>query len=74
MVKDQHIIDLFKKRDGIKTMVELNDGKRISVWNIAWGYDMGDEFAHITSNISPNVENATIDFFYSRDIKKLFTA
>ena len=37
-------------------------------------YDIGDEFAHITSNISPNIDNCNVDFFYTTDIKGLFTA
>jgi hypothetical protein len=71
--KDQSIIDIFKSRDGLETKVELKNGKLISVWNIAWGYDIGDEFAHITSNISPNIDNATIDFFFSTEISKILT-
>jgi len=71
--KDKNIIDIFKSRDGLETKVELKNGRRISIWNIAWGYDIGDEFAHITTNISPNVDNATIDFFFTNDISKILT-
>ena len=74
MIKDQKIIDVFKERDGNETKVELKNGKKISVWNIAWGYDIDDEFAHITSNISPKIENATIDLFSTSEIRNLFTA
>lgn len=61
--KDKNIIDFFQSRDGLETKVELKTGRLISIWNIAWGYNIGDEFAHITANISPMIENATIDFF-----------
>ena len=71
---DKKIIDLFTTRDGVETIVELNNGAAISVWNIVYGYDIGDEFAHITSNISPNIDNCNVDFFYTTDIKGLFTA
>ena len=67
-VKDDHIIDIFKKRDGQPTIVKLNNGKQYTVWDIAWGYDMGDEFAHITTNVSPGVEGASVDFFYTSEI------
>ena len=71
--KDKSIIDIFISRDGLETKVELKNGRLISVWNIAWGYDIGDEFAHITTNISPNVDNATIDFFFTNEISRILT-
>lgn len=70
--KDEYIIELLKKRNGIKTTIELDNGDVIVIWNIAWGYDIGDEYAHITTNISPDVENSTIDFFFTNEIKKLY--
>ena len=71
--KDKNIIDFFKGRDGFETKVELKNGRLISVWNIALGYDIGDEYAHITTNISPNIDNATIDFFFTNEISKILT-
>ena len=71
--KDKSIIDIFEIRDGLETQVELKNGKLISVWNIAWGYDVGDNFAHITTNISPNIDNATIDHFFTNEISKILT-
>ncbi|NNV58025.1 hypothetical protein [Limnovirga soli] len=71
--KDKNIIDIFQSRDGVETKVELKNGKQISIWNIAWGYDIGDEFAHITTNISPNIDNATIDFFFTNEIIKILS-
>jgi len=70
--KDTHIIDLLVKRVRLETKIELENGNILSVWNIAWGYDIADEFAHITTNISPGVDNASIDFFYSNEIKRIF--
>ena len=69
--KDKDIIDTFQSRDGLETKVQLKNGRLISVWNIAWGYDIGDEFAHITTNISPNIDNATVDFFFTNEISKI---
>jgi len=43
----------------------------MSVRNIAWGYDEGDDWAHITSNISPAIEGAPIDFFSTRDVLRI---
>jgi hypothetical protein len=25
------------------------------VFNIAWGYDVGNEYSHVTSNVSPEL-------------------
>jgi hypothetical protein len=71
--KDKNIIDTFQSRDGLETKVELKDGRLISVWNIAWGYDIGDDFAHITTNISPKIDNAAVDFFFTNEISKILT-
>ncbi len=71
--KDNAILEQLKRRDGIETEIILKDGTKLIVWNIAWGYDLGDEFAHITTNISPNIENAEIDFFYTNEIKEIIT-
>lgn len=68
---DKDIINVFKERDGIETSVELRNGKIYQVWNIAWGYDLGDSYAHITTNISPAIESAPIDFFYSSEIVRI---
>ena len=70
--EDEHIIELLRKRNGIKTTIELTNGAKIAAWNIAWGYDIGDEYAHITTNISPGIESSTIDFFFTIEIKKLY--
>ncbi|MFF9351545.1 hypothetical protein [Streptomyces sp. NPDC014734] len=37
----------------------------LTVFNIAWGYDLGDEYAHITTNISPDVDGESVDFFFT---------
>ena len=38
------------------------------IFNIAWGYDIGDEFSHVTTNVSPDVAGAEIDFFSTEDV------
>jgi len=49
----------------------LKSGSALRVYNIAWGYDLGDEYAHITTNISPSQDGASIDFFYTSDIAEI---
>ncbi len=70
--KDNKIIKLFKENDSKLLEIELENEKVLKVWNIAWGYDLKDEFAHITSNISPKIEDSQIDIFYTNDIVKIF--
>jgi hypothetical protein len=69
--KDKSIIDFLKDRNGLETKVELKNGNLISIWNITWGYDIGDHFAHITTNISPKIDNASVDFFFTNEINKI---
>lgn len=66
--RDGSLIQLLQDRDGLASVVVLNGGERLTVFNIAWGYDMGDEYAHVTTNISPDVEGATIDLFFTSDV------
>ncbi|MEO8254577.1 MAG: hypothetical protein ABI554_09345 [Flavobacterium sp.] len=71
MIKDQHIIEIFKTTNQIEKVVYLDNKSSLTVWNIAWGYDIGDEFAHITTNISPEIKNSDIDFFYTNEIQNI---
>jgi hypothetical protein len=68
---DAELIDVLVSRDGIATAVTLKSGLRLTVHNIAWGYDIGDEHAHVTTNISPEVGGATIDFFLTSEIQSI---
>lgn len=68
---DGDLVALFQSRDGQATEVVLRDGQRLIVFNIAWGYDIADEYAHVTTNVSPDVEGATIDFFFNDDVVKV---
>jgi hypothetical protein len=65
---DDEIVSLLRQRDGIATEVILRGGKCCLVYDIAWGYDDGDTFAHITTNISPGGQGRSVDFFFTNDI------
>ena len=65
---DEELIDLLVQRDGIATEVVLRDARRLQVVNIAWGYDDGDAYAHITTNVSPFVAETDGDFFFSNEV------
>jgi hypothetical protein len=66
--EDEDLIALLKARDQLPTVVVLRGGKRLTVHNVAWGYDAGDPFAHVTTNASPFVEGAPIDVFSTEDV------
>lgn len=66
-------LDCLKQRVGCPSDVTLDDGRIVRVWNIAWGYDLGDPIAHLTTNIDKPVlvPDLPIDFFYSNEIRKI---
>jgi hypothetical protein len=72
--RDVELLRVLQERDAVETVVVLRDGRRLHVHDIAWGYDMGDEWAHVTSNISPGVEGASIDFFFTSDVVLMLDA
>lgn len=70
-VVDQEFITLLNDRDsdGLPTEVVLRDGQHLLVHNIAWGYDMGDVHAHVTTNCNiPTPSGAPLDFFFTSEV------
>ena len=61
--RDVQVLAVLQARDGVLTEVAHVNGRRLRVWNIAWGYDEADCFAHITSNCSPFIEGEALDVF-----------
>lgn len=68
---DAEVIALLVERDGMPTVVRLVDGRTVTVWNVAGGYDLGDEYAHVTSNCSPYVDQHSVDFFYTSEVVEI---
>ena len=64
----ERALDILKSRDGELIKVITSDGTTYRVWNIAWGYDLGTDVAHITANISPGVEGEEVHFFHANEI------
>ena len=65
------IVQLLSERDGVHTVVRMIDGRSFHVLNIAWGRDEGEDYEHVTTNISPPVEGQDIDFFLTGDVEKV---
>jgi hypothetical protein len=50
----------------------MEDNQALKVLDIAWGYDDGEEWAHITTNISPGpAEKGAIDFISTNRIVRI---
>lgn len=67
----RRIVPILRARDGEPTKVELSDDRTLTVFNIAWGEDVGDDFEHLTANISPSVGDNVIDLFYTDEVARL---
>jgi len=68
--KDMAIIEFLKNRTGKATVAKLKNGHIITIWNIICGYLIGDEYANITTNSSPQVPGAAIDFLFTSEIEE----
>lgn len=68
---DLQVLAVLRSRDGTETFVDLSDGSRLSVLDIAWGYDLGDEYAHVTTNCSPGAAGWALEFFYTSQVISL---
>ena len=62
---------ILESRDGRASIVELASGERLKVHNIAWGRDMGEDWEHITTNVSPDVPGESIDWFLTSDVVRV---
>ena len=49
----------------------MADGQVLTVFNIAWGMDEGADYEHLTTNISPEVEGASVDFFLTSEVRNV---
>ncbi|MBS2546131.1 hypothetical protein KGQ19_04545 [Catenulispora sp. NL8] len=61
--RDEEVLGVLQGRDGVASRVVLSNGQKLVVFNIAWGYDLGERYAHVTTNISPGVDGAAVDVF-----------
>ena len=68
---DLDVLEVLEARDGIPTEVRLVDNSTLIVHNVAIGYDSGDEHAHVSTNISPEVDGTTFDFFFTDNVVSL---
>jgi hypothetical protein len=65
------LLAILESRWGVPTEVLLADGELLLVHNAAWGRDFGDEWEHVTTNCSPYVAGAPVDFFLTSHVVKI---
>ncbi|HWU14784.1 MAG TPA: hypothetical protein VN157_12325 [Caulobacter sp.] len=65
------IVELLEARDGLKTLIELEDGQTIEAHDSAAGRDMGDEWEHVTFNASPSAEERDVHFVMTSEILRI---
>jgi hypothetical protein len=63
----QRALDILRHRCGEWSRVFLTDGRSCMVHNVAWGYDLGDDVAHMTTNVSPPDQEYDVAFHYESD-------
>jgi hypothetical protein len=70
--RDAAVLKILSKREGEATDVTLSSGQVMCVFNIAWGYDLGDPVAHVTANISPPPEEKhAAGFFFTDEVVRI---
>jgi hypothetical protein len=65
------IVPLLEARSGQRTKLELSELRSLDVFNIAWGEDIGDDYQHITANVSPEVDGAAVDLFFTDEVVRV---
>lgn len=60
----QRALDTLVYRCGRWSAVRLRDGRICMTFNVAWGNDLGDDVAHITTNISSPIPGEEPPFAY----------
>lgn len=64
----QRALDILVHRCGKWSRVHLRDGRVCMTYDIAWGYDLGAEVAHMTTNVSPGPSaEDEVKFTYGTD-------
>jgi hypothetical protein len=74
MAKPLHAtaLDVLRARTGEPSDVTLTSGRVVRVYNVAWGYDLDDPVAHITTNNSPSpAGEQPWDFFFADAVVRI---
>ena len=65
-------LNILVQRCGQPSIVQLTNGKTCRVHDVACGYDLGDDVAHVTTNISPGPgQPCDVDFFHANEVARI---
>ena len=67
----RRVVPVLSARDGRSTKVELSEHRVFEVLNIAWGQDDGDDYEHITINVSPDAGAGIIELFFTDEVARI---
>lgn len=67
----RRVIPVLQARDGKSTKIELSEHRVLEVLNIAWGQDDGDDYEHITINVSPDTAAGAIELFFTDEVARI---
>ena len=62
------LIELLESRDGVLTLLELEDGRVLRAFNSCGSRDMGEEWEHTTLNISPFLDGEDSPFVLTGEV------
>ena len=71
---DARIIQLLADRAGAPTRVHLVDGQVLEGLNVSWGYDLDDPYAHVSTNVSPSMDDDQsfpFEFFFTHSVSRI---
>jgi hypothetical protein len=65
------IAEFLETRNGLKTLIELTDGRTIEAYDSAAGRDMGEDWEHVYFNASPPVDGRDVHFVMTSEIIRI---
>ncbi|ESY39083.1 hypothetical protein NKK48_12000 [Mesorhizobium sp. C386A] len=69
--ESEYVIKLLVSRNGSNSLVTLTSGTTHRVLNIVYGRDLGEQFDHISTNVTPPQEGLESDFFYASEVQEI---
>ncbi|MER8570337.1 hypothetical protein NKH85_20440 [Mesorhizobium sp. M0924] len=69
--ESEYVIKLLVSRNGSNSLVTLTNGTTHRVLNIVYGRDLGEQFDHISTNVTPPQEGLESDFFYASEVQEI---
>jgi len=65
------LVKLLLERTGIPTTLHLEDGAHIVAHNCAWGRDFGNDWEHLSLNVSPEIEGVAFEVVSGGEVAEI---